>query len=232
MSGPNKSRASSHFKRRRRRGSYLGVTGKYPSPQNEHSLFYESPRERDLFVALAFQRNVEVVEDHPFPIEYLVGSKRRRYTPDALVRYRPEQNGRREGEVFEVKVSWELERDPESYEAAFAAAKEHCDTLGFVFRVVTENDLPRPRVRNLRFLLPYRSYPADAAITFGIADLLRGGPMSLRRLCEEGAARGLVQEDLISQCWHLVATQEISVGLDTPLTMDSLLEAVPWAIQI
>lgn len=229
MSG-SKSKGNSHFKRRRRRGSYLGVTGKYPSPQSDHSLFFESFRERDLFVLLAFQPGVEVIEDHPFTIEYSLGNTRRRYTPDALVRYRADQR-RGKGEVFEVKVSWELEKDPEVYAAPFAAAAAHCKTLDLGFRVLTEQDLPRPRVRNLRFLLPYRSYPEDARTAASIRQTLKV-PMTLRDLCAAVVHEGVATEDAIAQVWRLVAHQQVAVGLDTPLSMDSLLEAKPWAMRV
>src|SRR3989442_15883715 len=109
MSGPKSSR-SSHFKRRRRRGSYLGVTGKYPTAKNTHSLFYESLRERDLFVTLNFDSDVEWVEDHPFAIDYEDEGKSRHYTPDASIRYRADKTGRTTRRLVEVKVAEHLEK--------------------------------------------------------------------------------------------------------------------------
>jgi hypothetical protein len=230
MSGSNTGRKS-HFKRRRRRGSYLGVTGKFPSQQNAHSLFYESLRERDLFVLLAFQQDVVHVEDHPFTIDYRSDGRQRHYTPDALVRYAKSQKDKSPDDVVEVKVTSELIRKAAEYEKVFTAAKEHCTKQGSNFRVATEEQLRRPMVRNLRFLFPYRAFPSNAAAEREIRRNL-AKPRSLTEICDRLAKIGIPPDETISQVWRLVALQHIAVDLDAPLSMQSLLEGRSWSTKL
>ncbi|MCI1711380.1 MAG: TnsA endonuclease N-terminal domain-containing protein [Chiayiivirga sp.] len=227
MSG-TKQRNSKHFKRRRRRGSYLGVTGKYPSLKNEHCLFGESFRERDLFVACNFDPTVERVDDHPFKINYLDGTKARHYTPDALLRR--SQPGT-PPEIVEVKLAEYLTKDALKFEAAFAAARAYAVTHGMVFRILTEQELPRPKVRNLRFLFPYRYYK-DCPLTETAIRQALVRPMTLGAICKELEASGLERSRVIDQVWRLVSLQQVAVDLDSVLSMGSLLELRAWAITV
>lgn len=224
MSG---SKTGSHFKRRRRRGSHLGVTGKLPTALNEHSLFYESLRERDLFVLLSFDPGVEWVEDHPFPIWYGNGKRRRRYTPDAKVIYR---DGR-PTELIEVKVVSELERDPARYEAPFDAARAYCGANDLTFRVVTDQDMPRPRVSNLRFLLPYRKEPAQPLVEARLRELLTQ-PTTLAGAVQSLESQGLDPGEIIVEAWRLAAQQQLKIDLDQPLGFQSTLVMQPWSLRL
>lgn len=226
MSGTNSTRRGSHFKRRRRRGSYLGVTGKFPTTQNKHSLFYESLRERDLFVLLAFQSDVETVEDHPFSIEHKVLGRTRRYTPDAMVKYVKGQD-----DIIEVKTKGEWQRKRAEYDQTFDAATKHCEAEGKKFRVATEDHLPRPMVRSLRFLFPYRLYPRDADIEARILARVMS-PCRLRDVCQDLAKEGFEEGDTIAQVWRLVALQKVAVDLDHSLSMSSMLEGRPWSTKL
>ena len=222
MNGP---KSGSHFKRRRRRGSHLGVTGKLPTRLNDHSLFYESLRERDLFVLLSYDPAVERVEDHPFPIWYGSGKRKRRYTPDAKVDYR---DGR-VSQLIEVKVESELERNPEKYEAPFEAARAYCQEHDLSFRVVTDRDMPRPRMTNLRFLLPYRGEAPQPEVEFRLRESVTT-PMTLAAVIEVMGEQGLASADVIVESWRLAARQELKVELDAPLSLQSTLLMEPWSL--
>lgn len=223
-------KSSSHFKIRRRRGSYLGITGKYPSPQNRHCLFYESFRERDLIVWLAFDPTVEAVEDHPFTIKYKEAGRNRSYTPDLLVRFKP--SVRRRPLLIEVKTEAELERSGKELEPAFRAARAYCKDHQMKFELVTEKVLVRPRVRNLRFLFPYRLGKPDSILDGQVKKLVAGGPTTLRNVTDSLGDRNYRVDDVVSAVWRLAALQVVEVDLDTPLSMNSRMEAKSWSTKI
>lgn len=225
MSGSKK--RGSHFKRRRRRGSHLGVTGKFPSTLNDHSLLYESLRERDLFVLLEFQDGVDRVDDHPFPIGYTADGKSRRYTPDALVRFKDD----RPAEVIEVKVTSELERKSPEYESTFAAARTYCQARDMRFRVTTEREMPQPRMANLRFLWPYRAFPKDERAEALILEALRSCS-TVEDVVGYLNGRQVPDGDAIAQVWRLVACQQVETELDEPLSMRSRLIVRQWSLQL
>lgn len=221
---------SSHFKVRRRRGSYLGITGKYPSPQNRHCLFYESFRERDLIVWLAFDPTVEAVEDHPFKIEYTHAGRNRVYTPDLLVRFK--SSVRRRPLLIEVKTEAELERSGKDLEPAFSAARAYCKAHRMKFEVVTEKVLPRPRVRNLRFLFPYRLEVPEPTLGKQLKRLSADGPKTLRNVVDSMSGENYEVGDVVAAVWHLAARQVVEVDLDAPLSMNSRMEAKSWSTKI
>lgn len=220
----------SNFKVRRRRGSYLGITGKYPSPQNRHSLFYESFRERDLIVWLAFDPTVETVEDHPFKIEYSEAGRERVYTPDSLVRFKAP--AKRLPLLIEVKTDAELERAGKTFEPAFDAARAYCEAHSLQFEIVTEKQLTRPRVRNLRFLFPYRLTVSDSDLDGCLMELAGQGPTTLRKLADVMADKGYGTGDVVTAVWRLAALQRIEIDLDVLLSMNSRVEAKSWSTKI
>lgn len=216
------------LKTRRRRGSYLGVTGKYPSLKSSHCLFAESLRERDLFAMANFDPSLEVVEDHPLTIQYQHEGRQRKYTPDArLVR---RGMGHR-AELIEVKTSDHLEKNQLEYAPAFAAAREYAAARGEVFRILTEAELPRPLVRNLRFLFPYRKRPAKKSLEEAILATL-AMPVSLNALCSELEQAGHARGAVIAQAWRLVALQRVATDLDKPLTLEAVLELRAWEVTV
>ena len=232
ISGTNSTRKAraSHFKVRRRRGSYLGATGKYPSPQNRHCLFFESFRERDLMVLLAFDPTVDVVEDHPLTIEYSEAGRSRSYTPDLLVQFKP--SAARQSLLIEVKTEAQLQRNAKKFNPGFAAARSHCKAHKMQFRVITEQSLPHPRVRNLRFLFPYRLETADPALELRLRTLGSDGPKPIRHYAEVLQQEGYEQGNVISAIWRLAALQIVEVDLDAPLSLNSNMEAKTWATKI
>ncbi len=223
MNGTN-SQNSSHFKRRKRRGSYLGVTGKYPSPHNQHPLFYESLRERDFFVYLTFCKNVVHVEDHPFTIEYQSGGKKLKYTPDAAVR--TAADGEESTILVEIKLESDLQDNMEKYADRFDAATAYGADHGMAFRVVTDTLLSDPLVRNLRFLAPYRSDEATPKLD---RQLLRAldAPAPLRRLCDT-LSGNFDEPDVVATVWRLVANGLLKTDLCQPLSMNSFIEPHEW----
>ena len=227
MSGTKQAR-SELLKTRRRRGSYLGVTGKYPSLKNSHCLFAESFRERDLFALANFDPTVLRLDDHPLTIHYIDGNRSRSYTPDALL-LRVDRSA--PAEIIEVKMSDQLARDADRFEPAFQAAKAYAESCGKVFRVLTEKELPRPLIRNLRFLFPYRKRSPSAQIEDAILEAL-SEPKSLTKLCRELETRGLEPHKVIARAWRLVALQKVSSDFSSLLTPNSVLERKEWKVTV
>ena len=225
-----KPKRSVHFKTRKRRGSYLGVTGKFPSPHNQHCLFFEGFRERDLIVLLAFDDTVERLEDHSIQIEYQEDGKARTYRPDLFVKFRPASG--RTDLLIEVKMSSELRRTGKQFAARFRAARLYCRRHSMRFRVITERSLPRPLVGNLRFLLPYRFEAPEPALDDAFLGLAQECARPLSEYVEKLGALGFACEDVIFGAWRLAARQVLKVELNSPFSMDTKMEAGAWTLTI
>jgi hypothetical protein len=219
---------STLLKTRRRRGSYLGVTGKYPSLRNSHCLFAESFRERDLFALANFDSTVLRLDDHPLTIQYKDGNRLRSYTPDALLQ---RVDPTAPGEIIEVKMSDQLEKNAAELAPVFEAARAYAEANGKVFRILSEKELPRPLIRNLRFLFPYRRRASCTESETAILDAL-SEPKSVVRLCSDLLSKGMEQSQVIARAWRLVALQQVDTDLNQLLTPSAVLVRRPWTVTV
>jgi putative transposase len=227
-------RPSTHFPARKRRGSYLTVTGNYPSPKTPHLAFFEGLRERDFFVLLDFDDDVEFFESHPIHIDHQVAGRVRIYTPDVLVTYRTGADDKpvRRHELCEVKVRHQVRKDWMKLRARFRAAQRYGRSRHWRFRLVHEHTIPRPFVASLHFLLGYRRSDEQADIVAAIhAQLASSEGLDVATLVERLEAVGLDGGDVIVQAWRLVGRRELSIDFEHPISMTSVLRPAPWTVR-
>ncbi len=117
---------------------------------------HESALERD-FVTLASFRDAGVaITAQPVTIRFEHEGKRRRYTPDFLVRW---SEGRTD--VVEIKYRTDLRAQWPRLRPAFAAARSWAGEHRARFSIVTESAIRVPRLEAAKQLLPLRSAPID-----------------------------------------------------------------------
>lgn len=186
------------------------------------SLEHTSSLERRWILFLDADPDASQIRYEPFTIEYhAVDGTRRPYTPDLIATFSP-QNAVAKTVVFEVKESAELAEKSALYQERFAACTAYCQEQGWEFRVVTERDLPHPRLDNVLRLRRYRLDEHEperlgALITrVGIA-----GTTTLEALL---ASEPPSREDRAitrAAVWHLVAAGRLWMDLDQPLSDSS-----------
>src|SRR6185437_16490209 len=183
-------RPSTHFPVRKRRGSYLTVTGKFTSPKNKHMVLFEGLRERDFCLLLDYDPDVQSFQDHPVTISYRREGRKCRYTPDMLVHYRMVADGKpvRRPELCEVKVRDDLRANWKEYRARFRAAQAYCREKGWRFRVVDERTLRRPMITNLHFLWEFRRRPPLPEVEAAVYQVVQRNPGAAVQDLAESAA--------------------------------------------
>ena len=232
--GSRGKRPSTHLPTRSRRGSYLTVTGKFPSSKSTHMVAFEGLRERDFFVVLEYDEDVESFQPHPVRLQYKVAGRSRVYTPDVLVRYRSDPRGQpvRRHELCEVKTGLQLRKDWRDLRERFRAAQRHCRTEGWRFRLVHEPSIPRPFVGTLHFLLAYRELDEDPGIAAASREaLVTFGPLSVAALVERLAQQDNAPDDVITQVWRLVGLGQLRVDFEKTLGMKSVVRLQPWCVR-
>lgn len=178
---------------------------------------FESTLERDFYFLL--EMDPEVLSFTPQPVSLTFkgpNGRSRRYVPDALIEYR---DGRPPC-LTEVKYAAELHKDPELFRLRFQAAREYARAQGWTFSTFTEKAIRNQRLTNVTFLRPYldpqrrfdqkiqaellarAAQPGNLTLT----DLLSGLSLS-----EKG--------HWLPVLWHLVATLQLQVDLEQPLTL-------------
>lgn len=214
---------------RSRRGSYITVTGKFPSVKTDHMSRFEGLRERDYFLLLDYDDEVESFRPHPLRINYKLNGKSRVYTPDVLVTYTA-ASGRRQ-ELTEIKTRKHLRKDWAKFRNGFRAAQRHCREKGWRFRLVDNRILGRPFVRILHFLRGFRILDADSEIEKAIGEeLAKREDWRIATLAHEVAVRGFDEGETIAQIWRLLSLGKISTDFELTLTMNSPVTAQPWRL--
>jgi hypothetical protein len=136
--------------------SYSSVTGRYVLPDGS-TVGFESTLERDFITLMIFDPAFVTMEEQPVRICFADKlGKRRRYTPDFLVTY----VGKRPM-LAEVKPAKHM--TPEM-EASFEAGRAYSKDNGWDFKVWTDVEMRTPFLRNVKFLVPYRSRETNPGI--------------------------------------------------------------------
>jgi hypothetical protein len=117
---------------------------------------YESSLERDAMYLLEFDRSVKAYYPQPFSIDYVIGKRQYKYTPDLLV---VKHDG--ENEVWEVKPDSKL-IDPK-VQVKWSVLKQHCELSRKKARMVTDKDIRKDYlIDNVMFLKHYGRYSGNA----------------------------------------------------------------------
>jgi hypothetical protein len=132
----------------------------------------ESFLEIDALIVRDFDGGFHDVIAQPFKTSLLVGSKKRRWTPDFLF-----LNSGRADEVVEVKMlSWLYHKDPAK--AALAktrldAMEAACTKLGFAFTLLTEDEIRvEPRLYNAKMVQRHCGpFVPESSIVLGLSAL-------------------------------------------------------------
>ncbi len=199
--------------------SYEGIRGVTPDGQE-----FESLLENDYLTLLRFDPDVAQYRTQPFSISYRYEGRDARYTPDMFIEYRSTNPSfkARPHEIIEVKPKWIVAKADPLMIAKHAAAQEYAASSGWVFRVVTEDDIPADTLSNARFLLRYLSRePMEPYASLLLTSLQRFEQSRvglILRLCQENEQN---QAQLLTELWTLIAQRRIGADLETELTMNS-----------
>jgi hypothetical protein len=105
------------------------------SPKNGgKQMHYRSGWERDVYICLENLSEIVGYKVESFPVEYYWRGKGKRYFPDLFVSFVDGHH-----EVWEIKPS--NQKELEMNKAKWIACEGHCETRGWQFRVISENDI-------------------------------------------------------------------------------------------
>jgi hypothetical protein len=200
--------------------SHRSLRAFHPSAKTGKLIQLESALERDFCCLLEFGLEITSYVEQPVTIEYLLAERRHKYTPDFLVRYLDE----RPAVLVEVKYRADLRANWAEYKPKFRAAKQYAATKGWVFKLYTDEEIKTPYLRNVKFLLRFRSFhqPPRPESTQLLLNLLaqqdESTPEMLLRTAFPDAAR---QAELLPILWQLVSNGLVGCNLFQPLTMNS-----------
>lgn len=203
--------------------NYMTVTGLATSAKSEEPIGYEG-RPEFYFIKLAtFNNNVAKCEGQPVTIFYHDSNGRNRtYTPDFRVTFKPHLLWK--PLVVEVKPRGRLFKDLAKFRMKFRAARRHVMNIGEEFTIVTDKELLGHYLKNVLFLIKFRTYPIHADATELLIEAIKKlGETTPQALMAAVAADQNRRGELLPALWQLVSNFVIEVNLEKPLTMNSLI---------
>ncbi len=198
-----------------------------PSEKNGRAVHSESALERDFCCLVEFDNNVVQYVEQPVIINYIEGGKTRRYTPDFLVCY----SDGRPTQLVEIKYAEELRTNQAQFAQKFLAATQHAQTEGWEFKVWTEVEIRTPYLKNVKFLLRFRSSRILVRAEYKelllslVAQLGSTTPAEVLAVAFQSSER---QAELLPVLWHLVSIGQIGCNLSENLAMRSPI----WSISL
>lgn len=201
--------------------NYRNITGIAPHNKAVGAAAYESSLERDFLTLLAFNQDVQRFEVQPLAIEWFdTAGKHHVYTPDVLVHYQCDVI------VYEVKYRSDLRENWQQLKPKFQTALRFCKQNGWRFKLITEVEIHTDFLRNAQFLLPYRQHGLAGTYSEPYMDLLYETLRELKQSTPNALIQHIFQNEdnqakLLPVLWYLIATQQVGVDLNQPITMKS-----------
>lgn len=183
---------------------------------------YEGALERDFLEKTDFSRRAAYVGAQPLRLTFKE-DRRRRYTPDFLLKYKPTENKQEiSPALYEIKLSSQLRDEWVNLRPGFQRAAILCRQRGWRFRIATERTIRSPRLERIKFLrgfLDREDHDCIGQILYRVINELKvSTPAELLAASFSSLDRRL---EAVGILWKLVADGRIKIDLSRTITMAS-----------
>lgn len=157
-----------------------GNRGYFPSNKvNSLIVEYESQIERDFYLLLEHAPDVIQYQHQPIKIKYKnTNNKFRNYTPDVYLEF---DNGLRA--LVEIKDQQTLDEDYKKFKFRWDAAQVWSQERGYLFKVLTENQIRNERLANIWFTLSASKNPNNNKYVTKLKQLIPTVGQKFNTLC-------------------------------------------------
>lgn len=206
-----------HFEQRKVRATPSSFRSLIPLLTPSGPQWTESELESELLEQLAFTPGIYDLMTQPV-IRYLHNGKQRRYTPDIAIQLYEAREGIPARYLIEVKRKADLAAKADKYAEKFEIARICCEQLGASFRVMTEEQIRTPFLRNARQYLRFRNIDlTDDHIEqlSVVRSVLEVRPHSVSDLISALQEIGLPEPDARALVDLAIGSQSVSCDLST-----------------
>jgi hypothetical protein len=197
------------------------IIGHFPSLKLHRMVAFESLLERDFIYLLDFESDVGWFAEQPLAIPYQYEGKALSYTPDFHVI--------RGGQNFLIECKPQRFIDKDDNQRKFAAAQAWCAAHGWVFQVVSDEQLRHGhRVRNVKLLTQFARYNIELEVKYHIRTFLADTADPVRVSDVMVHVSPERPQTIIIPILHMVFHHELVLPLDAaPISTDSPVSLVP-----
>lgn len=184
---------------------------------------YESSLERDLMILLEFDPHVKFYTPQPITIRYRDKNNIwHKYIPDGLIEYYPENTSFDSTPVLvEVKYRNEFVGKFNDWVPKFRAANQYAKENGWIFKILTDDRIRTPFLKNVKFLTSYK-HIYDPVMSLEIEEKLRISSVATpQNILNTLFFDKWNQAKVLPIIWGMVARRELQIDLSVPITMNS-----------
>lgn len=202
--------------------NYRNVTGIISDIDTDFGYAFESTLERDFLLLLKFDVSVLSIDEQPIKINWCdTQGKSHSYTPDVRVDYVDD----RKSIIFEVKYRSELQQKWKEFRPKFKAAVSYCRRNNMQFRLITEDEIRTPYLKNVQFLIHHKQIIFNEQLTEYRDQILKHinshNCSTPAQILDYISSDKWVQASAMPVLWYLIANHKIQADLNETLGMDS-----------
>ena len=201
--------------------NFRNVTGVAASRKAVGPAQFESTLERDFLALLEFSLEVEHFEVQPLKIEWRdAQDTSRSYTPDVLVRFKPELN--RKPWLCEVKYRADIKKHWVELRPKLRQGVHLARQNGWRFLLITEVEVRTTLLENVRFLTSFKTRDiADSESAQLLKQLQVACTSTPAALVQILSSDRQPQAEWLPVLWHLIAHHRVGIDLELMLKMES-----------
>lgn len=201
--------------------NYRSSTGIFQSVKNKAAIAYESLLERDFYLLLEFNNEVESYEEQPFTTKYAYNNSTYKYTPDCLVYYY--SNFNKCPCVFEVKYSEEIKEKKVFLDAKFSQIEKYLYKNDMDFKIFTELDIDPIYLENAKLIYTYANLKNTSTIkdTFNLCK--KYSNKTLTHILNSMNDNKLRQAEYIPYIWYLIFHAKLKIDMYQPISRNTII---------
>ncbi len=201
--------------------SYISSTGYFKSYKNNKQIAFESILERDFYMMLEYDNDVDSYSEQPFRLYYELFGKRTRYTPDTLVKYNSGSE-----KIFEVKYQKDILADID-LQAKLKILKDVIpEQKSLPFEVFTDEHINDTYLKNAKFIYSFAFIPKNIAFTVTIQSLItqHSSGITVKQILEKISSNKSTHLLYIPYIWSEVFQHTNLVNMYQKLTMNTIIQ--------
>lgn len=201
--------------------SYISSTGYFKSYKNNKQIAFESILERDFYMMLEYDNDVESYSEQPFRLYYELFGKRTRYTPDTFVKY---INGSEK--IFEVKYQKEILEDIDLQAKLKILKNVIAEQKSLPFEVFTDEHINDIYLNNAKFIYSFAFIPKNINLTSNIKSIINQNKngITAKHILETISSKKSTHLLYIPYIWGEVFKHTNLVNMYQKLTMNTILQ--------
>jgi hypothetical protein len=201
--------------------NYFSTSGLFYSVKNGRYHTWEGALELAYMHCLELDPEVARFQEQPVAIHYVDQNGRAtRYTPDVLVHYVCDPGTPdRPSQLCEIKPQRVLEEQRAKFAHRFRVARAYAAKNGCVFRILHEEHIRTPNLRNAQLLVPHLKLAPNEELAHSLLTTLDTvGPTSAVALVAHVEPDPDKRATVYTELWRLVASHRIAADLKKQLT--------------